>query len=125
MLEKKIELLTIGENNRNDVISILGPPSVKSSFDNDIFFYIERSIIVDPMYKIGKRKILKNNVLMLQIDNRGLLVKKKLFDLKEMNDVDIAKSITEVDYQKSNFIYDFLSSMRQKLNDPFGKRQNN
>ena len=123
MLEIKNKKLIINENNRNDVIQILGPPSVTSSFDNDILFYIERKITTDKIYKLGKRNIIKNNVLMIEIDNRGILVKKTFFDLNEMNDLDISKRITEVDYQKTSFIYDFLSSMRQKINDPLGKRK--
>ena len=123
MLEIKNKKLIINENNRNDVIKILGPPSVTSSFDNDILFYIERKITTDKIYTLGKRNIIKNNVLMIEIDNRGVLVKKTFFDLNEMNDLDISKRITEVDYQKTNFIYDFLSSMRQKINDPLGKRK--
>ena len=123
MLEIKNEKLIINEFNRNDVIKILGPPSVTSSFDNDILFYIERKITTDKIYKLGKRNIIKNNVLMIEIDNRGILVKKTFFDLNEMNDLDISKRITEVDYQKTSFIYDFLSSMRQKINDPLGKRK--
>jgi|TARA_B100001093_G_scaffold86100_1_gene77896 outer membrane protein assembly factor BamE (lipoprotein component of BamABCDE complex) len=123
MLEIKNEKLIINEFNRNDVIKILGPPSVTSSFDNDILFYIERKITTDKIYKLGKRNIIKNNVLMIEIDNRGVLVKKTFFDLNEMNDLDISKRITEVDYQKTSFIYDFLSSMRQKINDPLGKRK--
>ena len=123
MLEIKNKKLIINEINRNDVIKILGPPSVTSSFDNDILFYIERKISTDKIYKLGKRNIIKNNVLMIEIDNRGILVKKTFFDLNEMNDLDISKKITEVDYQKTSFIYDFLSSMRQKINDPLGKRK--
>ena len=123
MLEIKNKKLIINENNRNDVIKILGPPSVTSSFDNDILFYIERKITTDKIYKLGKRNIIKNNVLMVEIDSRGILIKKTFFDLNEMNDLDISKTITEVDYQKTNFIYDFLSSMRQKINDPLGKRK--
>ena len=123
MLELKNEKLIVNEFNKNDVIKILGPPSVTSSFDNDILFYIERKIITDSMYKLGKRNIIKNNVLMIQIDNRGILTKKTFFDLNEMNELDISKKITEVDYQTTNFIYDFLSSMRQKINDPLGKRK--
>ena len=30
---------------------------------------------------------------------------------------------TEITYSKRNFIYDFLSSMRQKINDPLGVRK--
>ena len=122
LLEKKNEKLRINENNKNDVFKILGPPSVQSSFDNDLMFYIERKISTQGMYKLGKRKILKNNVLIVQIDNRGILVKKEFINLNQMNDIEISKKITEIDYKKSTFIYDFLSSMRQKVNDPLGKK---
>ena len=122
LLEKKNEKLRINENNKNDVFKLLGPPSVQSSFDNDLMFYIERKISTQGMYKLGKRKILKNNVLIVQIDNRGILVKKEFINLNQMNDIEITKKITEIDYQKSTFIYDFLSSMRQKVNDPLGKK---
>tara|TARA_B100001063_G_C16530872_1_gene436369 strand:+ start:155 stop:619 length:465 start_codon:yes stop_codon:yes gene_type:complete len=122
MLEKKNEKLKINVSNKNDILEILGPPSVESSFDNDLLFYIERKIVTQGLYKLGKRKILKNNVLIVEIDERGLLFKKEFIDLNQMNDLEIAKKITEIDYQKTSFIYDFLSSMRQKVNDPLGKR---
>ena len=122
MLEKKNEKLKVNVNNRNDVYSILGPPSVESTFDTDVMFYIERKILTQGLYKMGKRKILENNVLIIQIDNRGMLVKKEFINLKQMNEHEITKKITEIDYQKTSFIYDFLSSMRQKVNDPLGKK---
>ena len=122
LLEKKNEKLRINENNKNDVFKLLGPPSVQSTFDNDLMFYIERTIKTEGLYKLGKRKILKNNVLIVQIDNRGILVKKEFINLNQMNDIEISKKITEIDYKKSSFIYDFLSSMRQKVNDPLGKK---
>jgi len=122
LLEKKNEKLRINENNKNDVFKLLGPPSVQSTFDNDLMFYIERTIKTEGLYKLGKRKILKNNVLIVQIDNRGILVKKEFINLNQMNDIEISKKITEINYKKSSFIYDFLSSMRQKVNDPLGKK---
>jgi outer membrane protein assembly factor BamE (lipoprotein component of BamABCDE complex) len=125
LLEEKNKKLKVNENNKNDIISILGPPSIQSSFDNDIMFYIERKIATKSMFKLGKRDIIQNNVLMVEVDNRGMLIKKTFFDLNEMNDLDITERITEVDYTKSSFIYDFLSSMRQKINDPLGKRERN
>ena len=122
MLEEKVKKLIINEDNKNDVIRVLGPPSVESNFDNDLMFFIERKILVRGLTRLGKRKILTNNVLIAEVDNRGILVKKEFIDLNQMNDLDISKKITEIDYQKSSFIYDFLSSMRQKVNDPLGKR---
>ena len=122
MLEEKVKKLIINENNKNDVIRVLGPPSVESNFDNDLMFFIERKILVRGLTRLGKRKILTNNVLIAEVDNRGILVKKEFIDLNQMNDLEISKRITEIDYQKTSFIYDFLSSMRQKVNDPLGKK---
>ena len=122
MLDEKGKKLIISENNKNDVIKILGPPSVESSFDNDLMFYIERKILVRGLTRLGKRQILTNNVLIVEVDSRGILIKKEFIDLNQMNDLDISNRITEIDYQKSSFIYDFLSSMRQKVNDPLGKK---
>ena len=122
MLEEKNKELFVNIDNKNDVIKKLGPPSIKSSFDDNVMFYIERKITTKSMLKLSKREIITNNVLIVEIDNRGILTKKAFFDLNEMNDLDIEKKITEVDYTKTSFIYDFLSSMRQKINDPLGKR---
>ena len=122
LLEKKQKELKLNVSNKNDIIELLGPPSVESSFDNDLMFYIERKIATKGIYKLGKREILINNVLVVEVDNRGMLLKKELFDIESMNDLKIVKQETSVDYQKSSFIYDFLSSMRQKVNDPLGKR---
>ena len=122
MLEEKVKKLTINEDNKNDLIRVLGPPSVESNFDNDLMFFIERKILIRGLTSLGKRQILVNNVLITEVDNRGILVKKEFIDLNQMNDLEISKKITEIDYQKTSFIYDFLSSMRQKVNDPLGKR---
>ena len=123
MLEKKNKLLKINKSNKNDIIKILGPASTESSFDNDLLFYIERKMTTKSLIKLGQRKILVNNVLIVELDDRGLLVKKEFYDLNKMNDIEFIKNTTNVNYQKVNFVYDFLSSMRQKVNDPLGKRR--
>ena len=125
MLKKKSEQIIVSETNKNDIIKLLGPPSVTSTFDNDILFYIERKITTDKLIKLGKQFYLENNVLILEIDNRGILAKKDLIDLNDMKELKLVSAETSVDYQKQSFIYDFLSSMRQKVNDPLGKRKRN
>ena len=122
LLEKKNKLLKINQSNKNDILKLLGPPSVQSSFDNDLLFYIERKITSGNLINLGGKKLLVNNVLVVELDDRGMLVKNEFYDLKKMNNIKIVKKVTEVDYQKTSFIYDFLSSMRQKVNDPLGKR---
>ena len=123
LLKKKSEKIIIAETNKNDIVKLLGPPSTISNFDNDLYFYIERKITTKPLIKLGKQKILENNVLIIEIDNRGIASKKEFYDLNKMKKLKIVSAETTVDYDKQSFIYDFLSSMRQKVNDPLGKRK--
>ena len=71
---------------------------------------------------MGKSELMVNNVLVLEINNMGLLASKKFYDKKSMNDIEINVNSTDPVYRKRSFVYDFLSSMRQKINDPLGKR---
>ena len=121
-LEKKQALLVINKSNKNDIKRILGYPSTKSKFDDDIWIYIERKQTQSKVKNLGKMKIFKNDVLVLQIDNYGVLKKKDFYNKDDMKDVKIVKASTKDAYNRNTFIYDFLSSMRQKMNDPLGQR---
>ena len=123
LLKKKSNMIIVAETNKNDIIKLLGPPSVTSTFNNDLYFYIERKTTTGKLIKLGKKEYLENNVLVLEIDNRGILLKKEFFDLNKMKKIKIVSNETSVDYKKQSFIYEFLSSMRQKINDPLGKRK--
>ena len=123
LLKKKSDMIIVAETNKNDIIKLLGPPSVTSTFNNDLYFYIERKITTGKLIKLGKKQYLENNVLVLEIDNRGILLKKEFYDLNKMKKIKIVSNETSVDYKKQSFIYEFLSSMRQKINDPLGKRK--
>jgi len=122
-LNKKQQKLISNKSNRNDIMSILGPPSTKGSFDNDLWIYIERQKTGTKIYNLGKKKIEKNNVLILEINEMGLLVKKDFLDLNAMNDIKYSDMTTSNAYSKNSFVYSFLSSMRQRINDPLGKRK--
>ena len=82
LLEKKQEKLILKTTNKNDIVKILGPPSTKSSFDNDIWIYIERKTTTNHLFKLAKEKIIVNNVLVLEIDNFGLLVNKEFYNTR-------------------------------------------
>ena len=122
-LENKQEQLSLNVSNSNNIKKLLGPPSTKSTFDNNLWIYIEREITHEKLIKLGKEKLLKNNVLILELDNKGILVSKIFYDINKMNDLDFSDLSTENKYTKKSFVYDFLSSMRQKINDPLGKRK--
>ena len=122
-LNKKQEKLTINQSNKNDILKLLGSPSTKSTFDNDLWIYIERKTNNSSLKRFGSEKIIINNVLILEINRMGLLEKKEFLDLKKMQNLKFTEQTTENQYKKNTFVYDFLSSMRQKINDPLGKRK--
>ena len=122
-LEEKQAKLIIQKSNKNDIQQILGPPSTKSTFDSDIWIYIEREITNERLIKLGKEKLLTNNVLVLEISSQGQLMNKQFYDMNDMNEIKLSSLKTENKYGKKSFVYDFLSSMRQKINDPLGKRK--
>jgi len=121
-LEKKQESLIVNKSNKNDIRKVLGNPSTKSKFDNDVWIYIERKQTQSELKKLGKMKIFKNDVLVLEIDNFGILKKKEFYNKDDMENIKIVKSTTESGFTRNSFIYDFMSSMRQKVNDPLGQR---
>ena len=122
-LEEKQAKLIIQKSNKNDIQQLLGPPSTKSTFDNDMWIYIEREITNERLIKLGKEKLLTNNVLILEISSQGQLINKQFYDMNDMNEIKLSSLKTENKYGKKSFVYDFLSSMRQKINDPLGKRK--
>ena len=121
-LDKKNEKLVLNHTNKNDILILLGEPSTKSTFDNDVWIYIERKTSKGAIYKLGKELLLVNNVLVLEINDMGLLASKKFYDKEKMNEIKFSEDTTDAVYTKRSFVYDFLSSMRQKINDPLGKR---
>ena len=123
-LGKKNDKLIVNKSNKNDITQLLGPPSTKSMFDNDLWIYIERSTSSSRLARLGKKTLLKNNVLILEIDNKGLLAQKIFLNKNSMNNLKFSKDLTSMSYSKKSFIYEFLSSMRRKMNDPLGKRKN-
>ena len=121
-LEKKQSTLIVNKANKNDILKILGNPSTKSKFDNDIWIYIERKQTQSKIKNLGRMKIFKNDVLVLEINDYGILKKKEFYNKDDMENIKIVEATTEAGFKRNSFIYDFMSSMRQKINDPLGKR---
>ena len=121
-LEKKQSELIVNKSNKNDITKILGNPSTTSKFDNDVWIYIERKQTQSKLKNLGKMKIFKNDVLVLEIDDYGILKDKKFYNKDDMQKIKIVKTTTGAIFKKNSFIYDFMSSMRQKIDDPLGQR---
>jgi outer membrane protein assembly factor BamE (lipoprotein component of BamABCDE complex) len=122
-LENKISKIIINKSNTNDIINIFGPPSTKSTFDNNLWIYIERKKVNRSIFKLGNKKIVKNNVAILEIDNKGILKKKEIYDLNKMNKYKFSENTTQNNYEKNSYIYGVLTSLREKINAPAKRKK--
>ena len=114
-LEKREKLIAVNESNKNDIIKVLGVPATKGLTNDNLWIYIERTKTRGKMIKLGQNVLLKNNILVLEFDKYGILVAKEFYDKDKMGEVKFDKNVTSFEGKKENFIYSFLSSVRQKM----------
>ena len=125
-LDKKQSKLKINQSNKNDIIKIFGSPLIKSTFNNDVFIYIEKKTSSSKLIKLGKKELLTNNVLVLDINNKGILIAKKFYNKEDMNKIKFDENSTMATHSRNSFVYNFLYSLRQRIDDPRGiKRSKN
>ena len=122
-LEKREKLIIVKKSNKNDAVKILGQPATKGMTNNNLWIYIERTKTRGKLLKFGRSHLKKNNVLVLEFDKYGVVDKKQFYDKEGMKRIDFAKAITENEVRKENFIFSFLSSIRQKINKPVHRKK--
>jgi len=122
-LENKFSKIYINKSNANDILSVFGPPSTMSEFDDKIWIYIERKKSNQSIFKLGNQKIIKSNVAVLELNNKGMLTSKKIYDLNSMNKYKFSKNTTEKNYEKNSYIYGVLTSLREKINAPAKRKK--
>ncbi len=121
-LKNNENFILVNKSNKNDVIKILGEPSTKSNFDNNVWFYIEQKKQNKSIIKLGKQYIEENNVLTIYFDNKGIVSKKKFLNKNDLKEIEFAKKETKPIYNNNSFMYEFLTSFRDKINAPFKKK---
>ena len=121
-LEQKQLKLTVSKSNINDITKIIGPPLTKNEFDTDVLIFIERKTSSSKLLKLGKRQLLVNNVLLVEIDKKGILVSKKFYNKDDMNQIKFDDDFTTTNFSKRSFIYNFLTTLRTRIDDPLGKK---
>ena len=122
-IDTKLDKIELNKSNKNDVRKIIGPPSSKSTF-NDSWLYFERKKTNQSLFKLGKKSISRNNILIIEFNNMGLVKDKTLLDLNDMNDIKIAEKKTEKEFAQDNFVYNLLSTLRNKINAPTRRKNN-
>ena len=121
-LEAKFNKIQINSTNKNDLIKLIGPPSTISEFDENKWIYMERLKSNQSLIKLGTQKIKKNNILIVELNDKGILIDKKLLNMENMNDVKYLNSITEKEFKNNNFMFTLLTSLREKINAPARNR---
>ena len=124
-LQEKFKKITINKTNKNDMLKIIGPPSSVSNFNKNKWLYIERMKTNQSIFKLGIKKINKNNILIVEFNNKGILKNKKILKLNDMNDIEYVKAITEKDFKQNNILFNIFSSLREKANAPARNRAKN
>jgi outer membrane protein assembly factor BamE (lipoprotein component of BamABCDE complex) len=122
-LEQKQKKLKLEYSNKNDIVKLIGPPSTQSVFDSEVFIYIERKTSSSKLLRLGKKELIKNDVLILELDNKGILISKKFYNKNDMNKIVFDNQETGINYTKRSFIYNFLSTLREKIDDPLNKKR--
>ena len=123
-LDLKYDQIKINTTNKNDLMEILGPPSTISNFNKNKWLYVERLKTNQSLFKFGTQKIEKNNILIVELNDNGLLKNKKLLNLDDMNDIKYLKETTEKEFKDSDMLYGIFSSLREKINAPLRNKNN-
>ena len=113
LLDSKYDIIEVNVTNKNDLIKIIGPPSTISDFNKNKWFYFERLKTNQSLFKLGTQKIVKNNVLIVELNNSGMLIEKKILNIQDMNDMKYLNKVTNKDFQNKSVLYDVFSSLRE------------
>ena len=124
ILEDKFNKIETNQTNKNDLVKLIGPPSTISDFDKNKWYYFERLKTNQSLIKLGTQKIKKNNVLIVKLNENGILKSKQILDLNNMNDFKYLKDTTEKEFKNSDIMYNIFSSLREKINAPLRNRKN-
>ena len=122
-LQAKSQELLINQTNINQIKSLLGPPSSTSYFDEDILIYLERKTSNSKLLKLGKKKLIANNVLLLEVDNKGMLINKEFLDQDDLNKLKFTNKTTKTITDQESFVSRALSGVITKIDDPLGKKR--
>ena len=117
-LESKINKIEVNITNKNDLIKLIGQPSTRSNFNNNKWYYIERLKTNQSLFKLGTQKIKKNNILIVEMDSKGILISKRLLNLNDMKDIKYFSQTTQKEFENNTLLYNVFTTLREKINSP-------
>ena len=109
-LDKRTELMLVGTTNKNDVVQLIGQTILKEQPNENIWAYIETV----EQKKFGKKKIIKNTLLILEFDSRGVLKSKKILNKNDFNKIKFDEASTVSSGLNNSFSKRIFSSIRKR-----------
>jgi len=109
-LDKRIDQMLPGITNKNDVIKLLGETTIKETQNENKWTYFENI----QQRRLGKKKIIKNTLLILEFDNRGILKFKKILNKNDFKKIKFDNTETISSGVNNSFSKRIFSSIRKR-----------
>ena len=109
-LDNRTNLIIAGESNKNDIIKLLGEALLKEEPNENKWAYIETI----EQKTLGKKKIIKNTMLILEFNNKGVLKTKKILNKDDFNKIEFDQAMTASSGLNNSFKKRIFSSLRKR-----------
>ena len=120
-LNAKEKLLETKKTNKNDTIKLLGESLAYDFTNKNIWIYSE---VRETRSFYGKKIIVKNDVLVLEFDQKGVLIKKNLLNLNQINEIVFDDSGTKTMSINQSVLKQILSSTKKRMDAAKDKYKN-
>jgi outer membrane protein assembly factor BamE (lipoprotein component of BamABCDE complex) len=97
-----------GKQGRADVVNLLGPPSVRSSFQDATWYYVGQK---QTQFAFFEPDIMERNVLVLTFDEQDRLTGKKLYTLADAREIDPVDRETPTEGRDLTLIQQLLGNV--------------
>jgi outer membrane protein assembly factor BamE (lipoprotein component of BamABCDE complex) len=111
-----------GKQGRADVVNLLGPPSVRSSFQDSTWYYVGQK---QTQFAFFEPDIKERNVLVLTFDEQDRLTGKKLYTMADAKDIDPIDRETPTEGRDLSLIQQLLGNVGRFNNSPGSDRIGN
>ena len=111
--QKNIELIKKTKLNKSEVIEIFGEPTVKSTFSDNVWYYIT---LIQHERAYFEIKNLTNKVLIITFDNNQFVKKYKILTEKDSSEINISypKEVSN-NQNELTLLQEFFSMFTRKL----------
>lgn len=111
-LEIKQNTLIVNQSNKNDATTLLGEALIKDYINKNLWIYTE---VEEETNFFGKKKLIKNNFLLLLFNNKGILIDKENYNLKDLKELKFSEELTETYAINKSIVSRFIYGMRKRL----------